>query len=171
MDNSRKATTASCSGCFTLTSTEVESADNNFKLCTPVTTLAPVKVEDVLHTPSVTIGSDHQSFFSSEQFTDSELLSPAITGYLQLPNNYWIYYLKELVYPTYRGKEGKFSNSGDPPPTSSNTFFPASVTSSLPMSTSQVSCQSAISSSSKACRQQNSEVTLTIHRPMIPYNR
>ncbi|KRZ10853.1 Early growth response protein 1 [Trichinella zimbabwensis] len=55
-----------------------EPVDASFKLCTPITTLAPIKVEDALHTPSVTISpSDQQSFFPN--FPDNELLSPAIT--------------------------------------------------------------------------------------------
>ncbi|KHJ48378.1 hypothetical protein D918_01649 [Trichuris suis] len=69
--------------------------------------------------------------------------------------------LEDVVVIVDDGKEGKFSNPADPPPTSSNAFFPASVSSSLPMSTSQDSCHPAISSSSKACRQPNSDVTLT----------
>ncbi|KAL1231040.1 Early growth response protein [Trichinella spiralis] len=56
-----------------------DTVDASFKLCTPITTLAPIKVEDALHTPSVTISpSDQQSFFPN--FPDTELLSPAITA-------------------------------------------------------------------------------------------
>ncbi|KRZ77436.1 Early growth response protein 1 [Trichinella papuae] len=60
-----------------------EPVDASFKLCTPITTLAPIKVEDALHTPSVTISpSDQQSFFPN--FPDNELLSPAITAHANL---------------------------------------------------------------------------------------
>ncbi|KRX28004.1 Early growth response protein 1 [Trichinella nelsoni] len=60
-----------------------DTVDASFKLCTPITTLAPIKVEDALHTPSVTISpSDQQSFFPN--FPDTELLSPAITGTILL---------------------------------------------------------------------------------------